>query len=261
MRRTRRTLLATAIAASLTMSAAPAHGADCSGADLLPVAASLSTAKSATLCLLNNERAARGLVSLSSQPTLEAAATSYSQAMVRQGFFGHVSPEGQTISERLASYTGSASSWRTGENLAWGEGALATPSSIVRGWMQSPSHRDNILNGAFREIGIGIAGGTPNRSLPAVSATYTTEFGARTSGSSPASPLRASASSVRQKTSTRISAKKKNQIRKSCHRVARRTKASKKTRQARYDRCMRTQLRAAKKRYSASRTSSRSRRG
>lgn len=248
MRRTRRTLLATAIAASLTMSASPAHGAQCSGADLLPLAASVSTAKSATLCLLNGERAARGLSSLSSQPTLEAAATSYSQAMVRQGFFGHVSPGGQTITGRLASYTELASSWRTGENLAWGEGARATPSSIVRGWMQSPSHRDNILSGAFREIGIGIAGGTPEGSLPAVSATYTTEFGARTLGSSPASPLRASASSVGRKTSTRISAKKKKQISRSCRRVARRTKASKKTRQARYDRCMRIELRGAKKR-------------
>lgn len=249
MRRTRRTLVATAIAASLTMSASTAHAADCTAANLLPAIASVPTATSATLCLLNDERTSRGLSPLSSQPTLQAAATSYSQAMVRQNFFSHVSPGGQTLSDRLVSYVGSASTWRTGENLAWGEGTLAAPSAIVRGWMASPSHRDNILNGAFREIGIGIVGGTPKGSLPAASATYTTHFGARTSAPS-ASAARASVASVSTGTSStkRISAKKKKQISQRCHRVARRTKASKKTRTARYNRCMRTQLRAAKKR-------------
>lgn len=251
MRRIRRTMLATAIAASLTMSASTAHAADCPGANLLPAIASVPTAKAATLCLLNNERAARGLAPLAPEGTLEAAATAYSQAMVQQRFFGHVSPGGQTITERLRSYAGPASKWVTGENLAWGEGTFATPNAIVRGWMQSASHRDNVLNGTFRDIGIGIVGGTPRGGLPALSATYTTELGTRTVASSPVSSLRASASAKRnsvKKKSTRISAKKKKQISKRCHRVSRRTKASKKTRKTRYDRCMRSKLRAAKKR-------------
>ena len=236
---------ATAILASLTLSASPAQAASCAGANLLPAVSSVPAAKAATLCLLNNERAARGLGPLSNEPTLEAAATAYSHAMVQQRFFAHVSPGGQTIAERLASYVGSARSWVTGENLAWGEGGLATPGAIVRGWMQSPSHRDNILKGAFDEIGIGIAGGTPGGGLPAVSATYTTHFGARTLGSS---ELVAGVASTAKKKSTRISAKKKKQISRRCHRAARRTKASKKTRKARYDRCMRSELRAAKRR-------------
>lgn len=249
---------ATAILASLTLSASPAQAADCAGANLLPAIASVPTTKAATLCLLNNERAARGLGPLSDEPTLEAAATAYSHAMVRQRFFAHVSPGGQTLAERLASYVGAARSWVTGENLAWGEGGLATPGAIVRGWMQSPSHRDNILKGAFDEIGIGIVGGTPSGGLPAVSATYTTHFGARTLGTSggSTSPLTAGAASTRPATkkqkSTRISAKKKKQISRRCHRVARRTKASTKTRQKRYDRCMRTEVRAAQTRQAAS---------
>lgn len=256
MRRIRRTMLATAIAASLTMSASTAHAAGCPGANLLPAIASVPTAKAATLCLLNNERAARGLAPLASESTLEAAATAYSQAMVQQRFFGHVSPGGQTITERLRSYAGPATKWVTGENLAWGEGTYATPNAIVRGWMQSASHRNNVLNGAFRDIGIGIVGGTPRGSLPALSATYTTELGTRTLPSSSTSSLRASAAAKRSsaKRSTRISAKKKKQISRRCHAVARRTKASKKTRQTRYRRCMRTQVRAAEKRQAASRT-------
>lgn len=247
-------LVATAIFASLTLSASSAHAADCYGADLVPAVASVSTAKAATLCLLNDERASRGLGTLSSQSTLETAATEYSRSMVQLRFFGHVSPGGQTISERLRSYTRSASRWRTGENLAWGEGSRATPSAIVKAWMESPSHRANVLNGSFDEIGIGIVDGTPRGGVPALSATYTTELGARTLRSS-GSALRASTASVGSagSKSSRLSAKKKKQISKRCHRVARRTKASRNTRQKRYDRCVRTQVRAAKTRQAASR--------
>ena len=83
--------------------------------------------------------------------------------------------------------------------------------------------------------------------LPAISATYVAAFGTRTAGSSGASPLRASASSATpvRAGAKRISAKKKAQISKRCHRIARRVKASKKTRSARYDRCMRKELRVA----------------
>ena len=244
-------ILAAAMLASFTLAASPAHAADCAGADLPPAIASVPTAKTATLCLLNHERTARGLAPLSTQPDLEAAAQAYSQAMVAQRFFAHVSPGGQTLSERLAGYAGSAREWVTGENLAWGEGALASPSAIVRGWMNSPSHRDNILNGKFREIGVGIAGGTPSGALPAASATYTTEFGARTTGSTSGTSLRAAASAadtVAKPSTQRISARQKAQISKRCNRVAKRTKGSKKTRKARYDRCMRSELRAAKRR-------------
>ncbi|MDQ3723917.1 MAG: hypothetical protein M3376_12850 [Actinomycetota bacterium] len=58
--------------------------------------------------------------------------------------------------------------------------------------MGSESHRENILSGAYEEIGIGIVGGTPTASLPALSATYTTHFGARVRGPAPAA-TRASA--------------------------------------------------------------------
>ena len=46
--------------------------------------------------------------------------------------------------------------------------------------MASPGHRANILRGAFREIGIGIAPGAPVAGLSGAGAvTYTNEFGAR----------------------------------------------------------------------------------
>jgi len=66
------------------------------------------------------------------------------------------------------------------ENIAWGTEHLATPKGIVRGWMNSPGHRANILRGTFREIGIGIVVGAPTRLGPGErGATYTTDFGVR----------------------------------------------------------------------------------
>jgi len=243
-------LLATAVIASLTLSVSSAHASDCTGANLLPALASVPTAKAATLCLLNNERSARGLLPLSAEPELESAASSYAQTMVKGRFFGHVSPGGQTITERLAAYVGSEGDWATGENLAFGSNALATPSAIVKSWMTSDGHRENILSADFADAGIGIAGGTPSGGLPALSATYVAAFGTHYESASTASPVRASASSatpVAARTAKkRISAKKRAQISKRCHRVARRAKGSKKTRTMRYDRCMRKELRLAK---------------
>jgi uncharacterized protein YkwD len=240
----------TTLIASVAIAAPAAHAADCPGANLLPALASVPTAKAATLCLLNGERAARGLRPLSANPVLESAATTYSQAMVQQRFFDHVSPAGQTLDDRLAPYVSAAhGDWQIGENLAWGAGPLATPASIVQNWMASPGHRDNILNATYEQIGVGIVTGSPAGSPPAISATYTTEFGA----SGPAEPsvdvsVRASASSLEPLPTSRpkrVSARQKAKMSTRCHRVAKARKGSKKTRKARYDRCMSKALRAA----------------
>jgi len=47
----------------------------------------------------------------------------------------------------------------------------------MQAWMNSPGHRDNILNPSYREVGVGIAVGNPARSDGA-GATYATAFGA-----------------------------------------------------------------------------------
>jgi hypothetical protein len=64
-----------------------------------------------------------------------------------------------------------------GENLAWGTGGLATPGAIMQAWMNSPGHRENILNPDFREVGIGVVAGNP-AAADGYGATYATEFGA-----------------------------------------------------------------------------------
>ena len=88
-----------------------------------------------------------------------------SRLMVSGRFFSHDAPNGSTPLSRIrhTHYLSGARCWTIGENLAWGTGRLATPRATVRAWMHSPGHRANILNGSFREIGIGIATGAPVR--------------------------------------------------------------------------------------------------
>lgn len=165
-----------ALATTATM-AAPASAAGCANDDIAPTSKSLSEVKAATLCLVNEERADRGLKPLSTDARLGRAALRHSRDMVNRRYFDHRSPSGATMVERAkrARYFASASSWSLAENLAWGTGSLGTPKAIVRGWMNSSTHRANILNGRLREVGLGVVTGTP--SAGSGGATYTMLFG------------------------------------------------------------------------------------
>jgi uncharacterized protein YkwD len=124
-------------------------------------------------CLVNQQRAAAGLSALSHDRHLARAARRFSTSMVRQGFFDHVSPSGSTLASRAK-----AAGWsgRTlGETIGWGAGELATPSAIVSGWMNSPPHREILLGGEFRKVGLGVANGSPGGFGGA--ATVTADFG------------------------------------------------------------------------------------
>jgi uncharacterized protein YkwD len=173
-------LLATVVAALAAPAGAHASAQDavCPGADAVPTAATIGQASQATLCLLNNERAAAGLRPVAETPELTQPSAAYSARMVAENFFAHVSPDGSTLVDRLtaARYIAPDGDWTVGENIAWGQGDLGTPRNIVVAWMNSPGHRHNILTGEFTQIGIGIALGTPGDA--AWGATYTTDFGA-----------------------------------------------------------------------------------
>lgn len=186
MRRLRFLLPAFALAATLLTlpGAASAHtatataSAACRGANLAPSPAHALAVRRATLCLLNRQRAAHGLPRLREHRSLSHAAANYARQMVAQRFFDHVSPAGSTMSQRIkrTNYLRHTRAWSLGENLAWGSGGAATPARIVNAWMHSAGHRANILNRSFREIGIGVALGSPRGRS---GATYVNEFGRR----------------------------------------------------------------------------------
>jgi uncharacterized protein YkwD len=152
--------------------------AACNGAGVAASQASKRTLVRATLCVLNAQRARRHLPRLSLNDKLSSAARTHSSAMVRGKFFSHDSADGSSFLDRIRStgYLSGASGWSVGENIAYGSGDRSSPRSIGRAWMNSPPHRANILSRSFREIGIGVAYGTP---VGGGGATYTTDFGKR----------------------------------------------------------------------------------
>src|SRR3954466_9471745 len=172
--------LAAAVAALAAPAGAQASAQDapCPGADAVPTAGTIAQASQATLCLLKDERATASLHPVAETPGLSQPSAAYSAPMVAENFSPPVWPAAGTLAGRLtaARYIEPDGDWTVGENLAWGQGDLGTPRSIVVAWMNSPGHRHNILTGEFTEIGLGIALGTPGD--PSWGATYTTDFGA-----------------------------------------------------------------------------------
>jgi uncharacterized protein YkwD len=167
--------------AALAAGASPATAAGCAHQDARPTTANVDEIRSATLCLVNRERAERDRSRLRSNGHLEHAAQRHSSDMVRRAYFGHVSPGGGTLVDRVKDstfYLRGARSWGLGENLAWGSGTRATPRQTVAAWMRSPGHRKNILTGSFRELGVGVSLGSP-RGGGRSAATYATNFGRR----------------------------------------------------------------------------------
>lgn len=174
-----RRLLLSAAAALLMAPAVPAEAdASCRGAHEQVSARTIGQARAAVRCLLNEERAQRGLRRLHGSKRLRAAATRHSRDMVARAYFSHDGPQGRTLVARVSrtGYVNPRVAWTVGENIGWGSGSLGTPKAMMRAWMRSPGHRANILHPGFRQAGIGIALGSPRGGE---GVTYTTDFGAR----------------------------------------------------------------------------------
>ena len=73
--------------------------------------------------------------------------------MAAQNYLSQTSLDGRTFDQRIwqAGYTGG---YPLAENIA---GGASTPQAVVAGWMGSTGHCQNIMNGAFHEVGVGYA--------------------------------------------------------------------------------------------------------
>jgi uncharacterized protein YkwD len=155
---------------------------NCAATSTVPTRASTTVAEDSILCLLNNERASRGLRKLRLSHKLASSAQFQSQDMIDRHYFEHQRRGGPDLVKRIkrTGYFRRVRSWSVGENIAWGTSDYATPSSLVKAWMESSGHRENILNPDFREIGVGLRIGAPtNRWDSDEAATATTDFGMR----------------------------------------------------------------------------------
>ncbi|HSW99583.1 MAG TPA: CAP domain-containing protein [Patescibacteria group bacterium] len=100
----------------------------------------------------NQQRAGNALGALALNSELNQAAQTKANDMAARGYWSHNTPDGATPWTFI---TGAGYNYQTaGENLAYG---FDTSSDTITGWMNSPEHRANILNGTYKEIGFGIA--------------------------------------------------------------------------------------------------------
>lgn len=102
----------------------------------------------------NQQRQKNGLPPLKYNSTLSDSAAAKANNMFTENYWAHNSPSGKTPWDffRGAGYQYSIA----GENLAKD---FYDTDSMVRAWMNSPTHRANILNNKYQEIGIGVVNG------------------------------------------------------------------------------------------------------
>ncbi|MET7641689.1 CAP domain-containing protein [Streptomyces sp. NPDC005438] len=116
-----------------------------------PASADTETATEATvLSLVNQRRARAGCQPVTASPQLTELARDFSKSMASEDFFDHTSPDGKTPWQR-AEEQGVKN--LGGENIARGQ---ADAEAVMRTWMKSPGHRQNILNCEHRSLGVGV---------------------------------------------------------------------------------------------------------
>ena len=112
--------------------------------------ASVSAVEQAVLNLTNAERQKAGLAPLQSDSKLMDSARAKSKDMSAKNYFSHTSPTYGSPFDQMKSF---GITYRAAaENIAMGQ---RSAEEVVKGWMESPGHRQNILDSKFTHIGIG----------------------------------------------------------------------------------------------------------
>lgn len=107
---------------------------------------------------VNAERAAYGLAPYVVDAQLTTLAWSHAHDMVARGYFSHVTPEGDTLRDRLRARN--LSTHWVGENIYLSVKPTDQAVAATVSWfMADPPHRDNILHKRFNRLGVGVAQG------------------------------------------------------------------------------------------------------
>lgn len=111
-----------------------------------------NTSVNGLLAATNSQRSANGQASLALNQQLINAAQAKANDMVARNYWSHNTPDGQEpwVFVDAVGYK----YLKAGENLAYG---FSDSNATVTGWMNSPSHKANMLDSAFTEVGFGFA--------------------------------------------------------------------------------------------------------
>jgi uncharacterized YkwD family protein len=99
---------------------------------------------------VNKERQAAGIKPLTMDWELQRVARIKACDMATTGYFSHQSPDYGSPFDMMKQY---GISYRTaGENIAQGQ---RSPEEVMKAWMNSQGHRENIMKSDFSHIGVG----------------------------------------------------------------------------------------------------------
>ncbi len=156
-----------------------AAAAQCRGGSLAPKRLNSKRARRIVRCLVNKERRKHGAGPVKAVPNLRESASRHNRRMVKRRCFSHSCPGEPSLPGRLerSNYLPCNCAWGAGETLAYGKGSKGSPRSIVKAWMASPPHRQNLLSRSFEHVGLGWVHGTPSGHGKKNRATYTLNFG------------------------------------------------------------------------------------
>jgi uncharacterized protein YkwD len=106
------------------------------------------------LRLINAERANAGLPAFTEHPALTQSARRHAIDMARHDLNSHTGSDGSTPQQRMAEQGYDGVPWT--EAIVLGR---PNPSETLASWMQSPGHRDIVLDHTATEIGVGYGAG------------------------------------------------------------------------------------------------------
>jgi uncharacterized protein YkwD len=117
---------------------------------------SLRAIEHRTFDLINHEREKRGLRPLVWNDDVAEVARLHSRNMAQNNFFSHRGLDGSMVNDRAEQM--GLFNWRAiGENIAFNRGYDQPVEFAVEKWLESPSHRENLLNKSWIESGVGVA--------------------------------------------------------------------------------------------------------
>jgi hypothetical protein len=104
---------------------------------------------------INTERSQRNIGTVGTNAKLTTAAQAKSSDMLARSYFAHIDPDGNYVWPRIES-AGYKPFLSLGENLAMD---FTSPDELIAAWMNSPTHRANLLNEKFNDQGLALSSG------------------------------------------------------------------------------------------------------
>ena len=124
-----------------------------------PTEASSKQLRKALGCLINRQRAQRDRKLVRANADLSRIARRHTKAMIKDECFKHQCPGERSLRKRIES----SGYLKGGGRYGYGEilGCSDTPSAMIEEWMNTPFSKKNIVDGRFRQVGVGGKQGSP----------------------------------------------------------------------------------------------------